>query len=450
MDIKKLIEKEFYVADAFPIETLPDTVQEIIHALHENLKWPKDYIASAMLYAVSVAAGSRFRVRIKFGWTEGTGMYIIFVGNPGMAKTHSLKWPIRPIVSRDRQYYKEYLLKMAEFERVDKMSQKERNEENITENPEKPSLRKKIVDDVTTEGLIKVLSENPDGLGLVADEATSWFKNFNRYNKGSDDSFWLSLWSQTDIVKDRAGSASVRVTKPFLSLIGGIQPKLLTDMQEAKMDDNGMLDRILFAWPENQDMQLIPDEDIPMEEYKRIWDQAIWQIMDYDHPLSAGFDYHEYTLTPDARTKYFEWDFENVNEANKSDQEWEKGMRAKMRSYVLRLSLVIELMKMGLDPQSHIPGAISFDSLDSATRICDYFMYTGTGVREQIYNLNPLKNRDVQTKRFYADLPDVFKRSEVVELAKSHHVSLRSLDRLLKNKDLFTRRSFGVYEKTTI
>ncbi len=57
--------------------------------------------------------------------------------------------------------------------------------------------------DVTPEAVHRILSENPRGLCLYADELAGWFKNFNRYNNGSESEFWMSVFNHKVAMSDR-------------------------------------------------------------------------------------------------------------------------------------------------------------------------------------------------------------------------------------------------------
>ena len=75
------------------------------------------------------------------------------------------------------------------------MTNKERLAKGIEEMPQMPHWKQMVVSDVTQESLGKVLSHNPHGVCLYSDELASWLKNFERYNKGSEEQFWLSLFN---------------------------------------------------------------------------------------------------------------------------------------------------------------------------------------------------------------------------------------------------------------
>lgn len=440
----------------FPVDVLPGKIQWLINSFSESLNWPEEYTGSALLYAMSVAAGNRFCVKVKYGWIEYPALYVFVIGHPGVSKTHAIKWPIRPINERDKFYHREYRSYVEKHEQALKMSPTLRKESGMDEFMAAPKLRKHIVKDTTLEGLIKVLSENKDGVGAIFDEATSWFKNLNRYSNGSDIGAWLSMWNQDDIVKDRAGSESIRVDHPFVSIIGGIQPGILTDLSDQQMEENGMIDRILFAWPKNDKMMPIPKEDISMEEQERMWAACIRSILDYSYPMKNGFNRYQFEMSSQCRDAYFSWDNHNINQANKSEEVWNFGVASKMRSQVVRIALLVELMKHGCNEAGglgpdHLEGfqnqVLSVESMQSAIQICEYYKFTAKLVRDQLHNPNTIQDKPSNVKEYYNSLPDECSRKDAIKLAKEHMVSKRSVDRLFKDETLFTKVSYGIYAK---
>ena len=61
----------------FPLEVFPQTMQSVIldMARYENYK--AEFIATAMLSAVSAALGGTYRIRIKGEWQSNAALYII-------------------------------------------------------------------------------------------------------------------------------------------------------------------------------------------------------------------------------------------------------------------------------------------------------------------------------------------------------------------------------------
>ncbi|MCS6795730.1 MAG: YfjI family protein, partial [Raineya sp.] len=84
----------------FPVSAFPKAIQEIINALEKDLNFPKDYTASAILFAVSVALGKRYQVKVKGTWIEKAILFLALVGYPGSNKTHPLHTIVKPLLDK--------------------------------------------------------------------------------------------------------------------------------------------------------------------------------------------------------------------------------------------------------------------------------------------------------------------------------------------------------------
>jgi hypothetical protein len=171
----------------FPVEVFPEPIQEIITATNESLNFPIDFIGASILYAVSVSIGNTHRAEIMRGYEQNAVLYLAIVGRPGTNKTHPLKWAIKPIEQRDNLKFQEYQRKKQEYDAYVKLTKAEKEKKGQGfEEPISPTWEQYLISDFTPEALVSVHSYNKRGLGVNVDELASWFKNFNRYNKGSE------------------------------------------------------------------------------------------------------------------------------------------------------------------------------------------------------------------------------------------------------------------------
>ncbi len=107
-------------------------------------------------------------------------------------------------------------------------------------------------------------AQNRRGLCLWSDEISARFKNFNRYNNGSEEQFWLSVFSCKPVISDRKNAkSSVFITRPFIPVIGTIQKNILNDLAKDDRSSNGFIDRILFVMPQIQRKARWNDKDAP-------------------------------------------------------------------------------------------------------------------------------------------------------------------------------------------
>ena len=221
----------------FPIDVFPLPIQEIITATNENLNFPIDFIGSSLLYAVSVAVGNTHSVELKKGFQQSAVLYIAIVGRAGTTKSHPLSFAINPIIERDKNTYRLYEQQRQEFEKVDSLTKRQREKQAIGE-PVKPIWQKFLLSDFTPEALAEVHNFNKRGIGVYVDELAGWFKNFNRYNKGSEMEFWLSQWSGKPINIDRKTGSPIFIPLPFISVAGTIQKGILKELAKESRNQN--------------------------------------------------------------------------------------------------------------------------------------------------------------------------------------------------------------------
>ena len=189
-------------ASNFPADAFPLPVQQIIAATHETLNFPIDFTAASLLYACSVAIGNTHCVELKRGFRTTAVLYLAIVGRAGTTKSHPLTFALQPIADSDAKSFREYEQLKQEFDNAASLPKKERDEQGIRELV-RPVWKKFLLSDFTPEALADVHKFNKRGIGVYADELAGWFKNFNRYNSGSEMEFWLSQWSGKAINIDR-------------------------------------------------------------------------------------------------------------------------------------------------------------------------------------------------------------------------------------------------------
>lgn len=263
-DLKKITEGR-----NFPIESFPPPLQEIISQHQKCLLFPISYTGTAILFASSVAIGNTHWVRIKKGFQVPVVLYCALVGKVGVAKSHPLKFAIKPLVQKDSEAAKKYAASIKAFSAYEKMSQAEKKKADKVNSP---VLKKFLMQDFTPESLQNCHSSNLRGLGAYQDELMAWVNNFNRYAKGSAEQFWLSNHSGTFTDNHRTEKYT-RIDYSFVSVMGTIQPELLKAFGLDRIY-NGFLDRILFDYPVNLQKEYWTEEELP-DEIFTIYDDII-------------------------------------------------------------------------------------------------------------------------------------------------------------------------------
>jgi hypothetical protein len=442
--VEQLVKGTEQKTNPFPVDVFPKPVQEIITATNESLTFPIDFISTSILYAVSVSIGNTHRAQIFKGYEQNAVLYLAIVGRPGTNKTHPLKWAVKPIEQLDNMNYNVYSKELQKYDAIAALSKKEREQQGFDE-PTKPVWEQILISDFTPEALASVHSYNTRGLGVNVDELASWFKNFNRYNKGSEQEFWLSVWSGNTIKVNRKTSENINIPVPFISVAGTIQPAVLNELAENRTE-NGFIDRLLFVVPENLKKEYWSEKELQPEIVEN-WSAIISNLLDITPTDDETGNPKPIVLrfTHEAKQHLFEWQRELTDLSNKPENEAISGIYAKIEMYAIRFALCLEMLQYACNESDK--KAIGINSVKGALKLVDYFAKTALKVSAIVTNSSPLDRLPTDKQILYNALPETFTTSEGVKIAESLNVAERTFKYFISNKDLFTNTARGEYEK---
>lgn len=430
--------------NAFPVTAFPEVVQQIIHETRDALNFPVDFTGTSILFAVAVAIGNTHRVKVKSGWTESAALYLALVGRPGTNKSHPLSFATAPLESQDARAFKAFTDEMQRYNELAKISKAQREEQGIEE-PKKPVWRQLLVQDFTMEALIEVMKQNPRGVGVCSDELTAWTNNFTRYNKGSEEQFWLSSWSAKPVRTNRKTSDPNFIALPFTPVCGTVQPGVVEELVNGRKE-NGFMDRLLFAIPEKLKKEAWNDNELNAQAAQR-WEAIIDRLLNL--PLSydddGGIMPHVLQFTPEARKHLFEWQAQLTETANNCDSDTERGIYAKLEVYAVRLALCLELLSWACSGNGG--AAVGIDSVKGALQLVEYFRRTALNLHEVMADNSPVRKLSGKEKKVYALLPEVFATGEGVTIAEGAGMPERTFKRFIDRKELFEKLERGQYRK---
>lgn len=431
--------------NAFPVHVLPERLQRIIRELHDSNGFPVDYTAASMMAALSVAVGNSHRVEVKRNWHESAILYIAIVGRPGACKSHPLAFAMRPLVNADWKNNLDYQKKYAEYQQAIAMSRKERVHAGFEQFPKEPKRLRYLVSDVTQEGLSAIHSHNPRGLCLWVDELSAWFKNFTRYNNGSEDQFWLSVFSAKPTMSDRKSSrSSIFIKRPFVSVIGTMQKRILSELAKGERSANGFIDRILFVllrhetstrWSMNQ-----PTFDVAAE-----WQRILSRLMELQCTVDENNDILPVAIpfTEEAMIRLFKWQHELSDICDREPNETIVGIYCKLQIYAIRFCLIIQMARWACNDAGK--DMIDLISVERAISLAEYFKESAVKVQTILKELS----LTAQQLAIVSALPQEFETGEGIAIAKANDMAERTFMEFLKNNlgKLFQKSSHGKYLK---
>jgi putative DNA primase/helicase len=256
VDAVDTVSMKLPVAPMFPVDAMPEGCQKLVREAAKALGCPPEFVAVPMLAALASAIGNSRVIKLKEGWEEGAVIYAAVIADPGEKKTPAMKIALEP-AKKEQARLRECYLKQAD-ERKAEMRQWEvdkkvnaRNDLPAPPPPEEPIMERTLVEDTTVEALAVVLEGTPRGVLVMRDELAGWVRSMDQYKsggKGADRQFWLSGWSNSHVIVDRKGREEpLFLPRPFVSVVGAIQPRVLPELGAGRED--GMMDRFLFAYP---------------------------------------------------------------------------------------------------------------------------------------------------------------------------------------------------------
>lgn len=114
----------------------------------------------------------------------------------------------------------------------------------LAELPPQPRPLRIVVEDITSQKLVRNAAEQPRGLLCYLDEMNSWVRKMNEKNSGEDRSAWAKSYESRYYVMDRVGAGTIQCENLAVAMYGNIQPRVLRENIKALAAD-GLLHRFL-------------------------------------------------------------------------------------------------------------------------------------------------------------------------------------------------------------
>jgi hypothetical protein len=348
---------------------------------------PADYVAAPLLASVSALIGHARWAQATPGWAEPPHLWIGAVGDSGNGKSPGADCLMRDVLPEiEHRMLADFPDRLREcrasVEFAKAADEKWRDEVRDAQKrgappplpppmtggpePQAPRLRQH---DVTIERVATLsATAAPKGLLIVRDELTGWIDGMGSYNPAGR-SFWVEAYGGRPFrVERQKHPEPIEIPRLAVAVYGSTQPeKLALMMREA---DDGLLGRILWAWPEPIPFRL--GQAPPGAQWALA---ALDRLRELDlrpgnppHPIMVP-------LTNEARSMIEEFGRE-MQERQSSAGGLLRSALGKARGAALRLSLVLEhLWWCGEDGIAPPPNAISARAFAAAALLLgEYFV----------------------------------------------------------------------------
>ena len=411
------MEAEHTEDTGFPLEVFPQTVHSVIldMARYENYK--TEFIATAMLSAVSAALGGTYRIRSKGEWQSIAALYIILVGRPGLGKTPPLEeWKA------------------------------------AGESGRKPVLRRTVVSDFTPESLLLTHNSNPRSVVILVDEIMGVFNSANRYTNGQLIEQLLTAWSCGALDVTRVSNTiPVHIEQPCINIIETTQTKRVHELLTKGFEEIGLLDRILFVLPKSREVPKWTDWDDGGEDRASMaaarWEQILGKVLALDYATGEEERMpHVLSMDREAREYFFSWWNRKVARINRIEDDAQVESREMTHpAQVARLALLMQVLRYAID-ESHLQ-SVDTASVKAAIRLNGYFEDSYRRIRSFVAE----DMCEDPPKVLLSLLPDTFDTKTAIAIGKElQNVSERTVMNYLKElcrSRLLRKSKAGHYEK---
>ncbi len=309
-----------------PVEALPPVLAAYVAEVAASSQIPPDMAAMLGLSVISAAAGRRCLVQIGRTHSEPLNLFCAVVMEPGSRKSAIMDMtaPLReheavlvqqegPMIAAAKEaraveekrtaHLREQAAKEKDGQkRAEMLTDLQGLAANYTEVPAVPRL---LADNITTETVATLMSENEGALALLSPEGGLFGILAGRYSgKGEPDlDVFLKGHAGDEIRVDRKSRPPDFVRRPALTVGLLVQPDVIASLADSpSFRGRGLLGRFLYSLPESLAGTRMY-QDRPVDKViKAQYDHAIKQILDLP---SAGTEddptaRHPLALTGDA------------------------------------------------------------------------------------------------------------------------------------------------------
>ena len=376
---------------------------------------------------------------------ESPILYIALIGRPGANKSHPLSFAMKPFLDYDYLQNQVFEKALAKYDELMSMSRKERTDNGEEQFPQEPIRKRFLISDVTPEGLGLIHAQNKRGLCLWADELSAWFKNFNRYNSGSEEQSWLSVFSAKTTISDRKNAkSSIFIKRPYISVIGTIQKKILSELAKGERSSNGFIDRILFVMPNLQQKARWNDKELP-ENIEQEWNTIIDKLIQQEYALNEFGEIEPQILlfTEDAKRRLYEWQHHFSELCDRETNDTIVSIYCKLEIYIICFCLIIQLARWTCGECGKTD--IDLLTVERAIKLTEYFKVSALSV-QNILNENALNS---QQQAIVNLLPPAFTTAQAIQIAEQNGMKERTFQRFLNDNigTLFRKEKHGEYSK---
>lgn len=419
----------------FPFDVFPECVQNYIFA---NKGVQPEYIANFVITAAATAFGNSAYLEAMTGYTVYPVFYLAVIAPSASGKTPGMKLAYLPLKNKDTELYLHYAQRYQEYEQLLAVYEKDKKS---AKKPEEPRMTQLLIKDSTIEKVLDILSVNPKGCCIYADELSGFIHRMDAYKQGDDVQKWLEMHNSDTILLQRMSRKETRVENPFCCIAGGIQPAIVDLMSKGGNEFNGFYQRFLFSYPEPEnkkgwnEIQVFLPEVIERD-YLTIFEEYF---------MSREKFKSVYRLSPAANELYSSWYAYKNTQYNKATNDHAKAVIGKYQNICLRFALLLQLMHDRLNRREVVEQV----NMERAIRLTEHYLGMMNKVTKILVPQSPADKLQSPYDKIYYELAECFTLKTAVELGATYNVKEGSIKTFINRNinKLFRQFERGKYEK---
>lgn len=364
----------------FPLHVLPAALREIVEGYGLAIGCDPVFVVMPLLGVLAASIGNSRRLRLKRTWSEPSIVWVAAVATSGSLKTPAFTNIMKPFVRRQKEALKKYQRDMEEFraelDRYEKARAKKNSaDDELGPRPIEPTGQRLYCSDTTVEALASLLSFNPRGLLVSRDELSGWFASFDRYSqaKGGDVAHWLEMSSGSSMTIDRKTGLTkiIFVPRASVSIVGGVQPRVLRRLLGKEHFQNGLAARFLFMWPPRR-QRTWTDNEVSAELESK-FEQIVDKLCSLEMVPDADGDPGPKDLRLSDKAKQYFTNFVGIHGAEQITlTEDLSAAWSKLEAYAVRLALIIHLSRSAAG-EAVDPEVVDVASMQAALAVTKWF-----------------------------------------------------------------------------
>jgi hypothetical protein len=364
----------------FPIEAIPEPLRSYAAELARSTTTPVEMSGLGLLVAAAAAIGSSTVLSLKRGWQVPSILWGMIALPSGSMKSPIIaacgRWAGRREAAA-RKAHRDEKEAWRVADEKHKLAMKEWKTAGGVGDPPPPplapSMPKFLINSATTEAIVARLASSPRGALCAYDELGALFGGMGQYKRSGDDlELWTCCYEGRSYSRERVGTGSTFVPYLGSSILGGVQPRRLTQLLGEEHLAGGFESRWLYvAPPLFEDMSSKHEVD---EATQRAADQVFGGL--YDLPLvliedeieprvlmleaAAAERFHRF-VDSNARARFIEHDDDH------------RAALAKQKGLVGRLALVLHEIAVAAGTGPKHRHYVELGTLEDAISLVEWF-----------------------------------------------------------------------------